>query len=80
MMKEGRLKFADAWITAMHWKGLGGRGRLPESLFESVRSQWSGAMQLKDKTSVVAGAVSGIGREIARTAGSRWISRAMRSA
>jgi AcrR family transcriptional regulator len=22
MMKEGRLKFADPWITAMHWKGL----------------------------------------------------------
>ena len=22
MMKEGRLKFADPWVTAMHWKGL----------------------------------------------------------
>jgi AcrR family transcriptional regulator len=22
MMKEGRLKFADPWTTAMHWKGL----------------------------------------------------------
>lgn len=22
MMKEGRLKFADPWIAAMHWKGL----------------------------------------------------------
>lgn len=22
MMEEGRLKFADPWITAMHWKGL----------------------------------------------------------
>jgi AcrR family transcriptional regulator len=22
MMKEGRLRFADPWITAMHWKGL----------------------------------------------------------
>lgn len=22
MMQEGRLKFADPWITAMHWKGL----------------------------------------------------------
>ena len=22
MMKEGRIKFADPWITAMHWKGL----------------------------------------------------------
>jgi AcrR family transcriptional regulator len=22
MMKDGRLKFADPWITAMHWKGL----------------------------------------------------------
>jgi len=22
MMREGRLKFADPWITAMHWKGL----------------------------------------------------------
>lgn len=22
MMKEGRLRFADPWVTAMHWKGL----------------------------------------------------------
>ena len=22
MMKEGRLMFADPWVTAMHWKGL----------------------------------------------------------
>src|SRR4029453_11140406 len=22
MMKEGQLKFADPWVTAMHWKGL----------------------------------------------------------
>lgn len=22
MMEDGRLKFADPWITAMHWKGL----------------------------------------------------------
>ena len=22
MMKDGRLKFADPWTTAMHWKGL----------------------------------------------------------
>ena len=22
MMEEGRLKFADPWVTAMHWKGL----------------------------------------------------------
>jgi AcrR family transcriptional regulator len=22
MMQEGRLKFADPWVTAMHWKGL----------------------------------------------------------
>lgn len=22
MMREGRLKFADPWVTAMHWKGL----------------------------------------------------------
>lgn len=22
MMQDGRLKFADPWVTAMHWKGL----------------------------------------------------------
>ena len=38
MMKEGRLKFADPWITAMHWKGLNEWDSLEKNLLSAKRS------------------------------------------
>ena len=38
MMKEGRLKFADPWITAMHWKGLNEWDSLEKHLLSAKRS------------------------------------------
>jgi AcrR family transcriptional regulator len=35
MMKEGRLKFADPWTTAMHWKGLNEWDMLERHLLSS---------------------------------------------
>jgi len=38
MMKEGRLKFADPWITAMHWKGLNEWDSLEKHLLSAKAS------------------------------------------
>jgi AcrR family transcriptional regulator len=38
MMKEGRLKFADPWITAMHWKGLNEWDMLEKHLLSAKES------------------------------------------
>jgi AcrR family transcriptional regulator len=38
MMKEGRLKFADPWTTAMHWKGLTEWDLLERHLLSAVNA------------------------------------------
>jgi AcrR family transcriptional regulator len=39
MMKEGRLKFADPWTTAMHWKGLNEWDFLEKHLLSAAASE-----------------------------------------
>lgn len=50
MMKEGRLKFADPWITAMHWKGL--------NEWDMLEKQLLGAGTGADQTEIVTAATA----------------------
>ena len=50
MMKEGRLKFADPWITAMHWKGL--------NEWDMFEKQLLGAGTGADQTEIVTAATA----------------------